>query len=154
MKNVHILKSIILIITIFFSAIVTAQTTHTIILTCDTTDITNENVNDVCSFGQDSNIPNKDYTIDVNIGDVILWRGIAKNTELSSTIEIKEVNYVSGKNVFGENSLRSRGGLVTAEVIEGQPGDEEKYDLTFRVYVDGRRLNATFTIDPKIRVYR
>lgn len=153
MKSVYTIKSIALVVTFFFSVVVTAQTTHTIILTCDTSDITTENVNEVCSFGQDSGISNEDFTVDASIGDVILWRGIAKNDNLSSTIEIKEVNYHDGKNVFGDETLKSRGGLLSAEVIEGDPGDEVKYDLTFRVYVDGRRLN-TFTIDPKIRVSR
>jgi len=152
MKKIFTLKSIIVALIIVSSTVVSAQTTHTVILTCDTSNITKENVNEVCNFGQGRGVSNKDYTISVNLGDVILWRGIAINERLSSSLKIKEVTYQEGKNVFGEDTLKDRGGLVSGEVIQGRAGDEEKYNIHFIVYVGGHQVNGPFVIDPKIKI--
>lgn len=154
MKNEYILKSTVLLLTLFITTLVNAQTTHTIILTCDTSNITKENVNEVCSFGQGRSISNKDYTLDVRLGDVIVWRGLASNSDLSSTIKLEQVDYQGGRNVFVRNALSDDEGIITGEVVQGEVGDEEKYDLKFRVYIDGRRLSDKFVIDPRIRIIR
>jgi hypothetical protein len=154
MERTFTIKSIIVALIIVSSTIVSAQTTHTVILTCDTSDITKENVNEVCNFGQDRGVSNEDYTISVNLGDVILWRGIAINERLSSSLKIKEVTYQAGKNVFGEDTLKDRGGLVSGEIIQGRAGDEEKYNIQFIVYVGGHQVNGPFVIDPKIKIMR
>lgn len=146
------MKSIVLIFSILSIFAVRGQKTHTITLTCDTTEITKENVNKVCSFGQDENISNEDFTLDAAIGDIIVWRGQAKNSNLSSSIVLSQVNYQGGKNVFGRNTLNDSGGLIIGQVIQGEPGNELKYNLKFRVFVDGRRISGTFTIDPRIRI--
>jgi len=154
MKNPYTFKNLLLVFTIFLNTLIFAQTTHTIVLTCNTSNITKENVNKVCNFGQEANVSNEEYTIDVNVGDIVVWRGIAVNSELNSSIELKQVNYEGGKNVFGQNTIKDRGGIITGEIVQGQPGDEEKYNLKFKVSVDGRSVNGMFMIDPRIRVKR
>jgi hypothetical protein len=143
------------IITVFLSlsfAIGSAQTTHTIVLSCDTNSITKENVNKVCSFGQNSDVSNEDYVIEVNVGDIIVWRGVAKHSSLSSSIEMSEINYEQGQNLFGKNTIKDYEGIITAEVIQGQPGDEEKYNVEFKVFIDGRMAVNHLKIDPKIKI--
>ena len=150
MKNNSIFKSTLLIIAVFCTYITSAQTTHTIVLTCDTTNIKQENVNDVCSFGQDRGVSNEEYTLDVRVGDIVVWRGIANNSVGSSRIEIKEVLHKDGTNVFDESKLRDVNGIVVGVVQKGEDGDEEKYDLKFKVFNEDGRQNLI--IDPKLRV--
>ncbi len=153
MKNLYAIRTVFLLSAIFTTSILFAQTTHTITLTCNTTNISNENVNSVCSFGQGSESTNEDYTTEVNIGDIIVWRGVAVNDSgLSSTIELHQVNHEGGVNVFGQNTLIDNNGIISGEVVQGQPGDVEKYNLKFRVNVNGSRVGGTFLIDPKIKI--
>lgn len=148
------LRLLILILGLFSMSVISAQQTHTIVLTCDTTDITKENVNKVCSFGQESGITNEEFTLDADIGDIIVWKGVAKNSNLPSSIELSQVNHEGGENVFGRNTLKDDEGIITGEIVQGEPGDEEKYNLKFKVYVDGRKVNGTFMIDPRIKIRR
>lgn len=143
-------KYLILVFGMFLTTIISAQTTHTIILKCDTPNITKNNVNDVCSFGQQSDVSNVDFTTDVNLDDIVVWRGDASNP--NSSIELHSINYQGGKNVFNQNVLKDVNGIVTGKVVAGLPGDVEKYTLKFRVYRNGRRLPGIFDIDPRIRI--
>ncbi|SDG64791.1 hypothetical protein [Psychroflexus sediminis] len=150
MKKEHTLKSMILVLGIFLTTTIFAQTTHTITLTCDTTNITRDNVNQVCSFGQQANVSNVDFTTYVNVGDVVVWEGQASNAE--SSVELHSINYQGGQNVFDQNVINDVDGIVTGTVAQGQPGDVEKYSLKFRVYRNGSQLPGIFEIDPRIRI--
>lgn len=151
MKNKSIFNTSLFLL-MFSTSLFYAQTTHTIVLTCDPSEITEENVNEVCSFGQDSSIPNKDFTIEVNTKDVIVWRGMSSDSNYS--LKLKSINYKKGVDVFDEPVLRDNRGIVSAVVLKGQPGDEEKYDISFRVYKNGSRIPGKFTIDPRIKITR
>ncbi len=150
MKKRYAMEYLILVLGIFLTTIISAQTTHTVILTCDTANITNDNVNDVCSFGQQSDVSNVDFTTDVNLEDIVVWRGEATNPD--NSIELHSINYQGGKNVFKKNVMRDVDGIVTGKVVEGLPGDVEKYNLKFRVYRNGSLLPGMFDIDPRIRI--
>lgn len=150
MKKRFAMKYLILALGVSLTTLVSAQTTHSIILTCDTNNITRDNVNEVCSFGQESDVSNVDFTTDVNVGDIVVWEGEASNVE--SSVELHSINYQGGQNVFGQNVINDVDGIVTGTVAQGQPGDVEKYSLKFRVYRNGSRLPGIFEIDPRIRI--
>lgn len=150
MKKEYTIHYLILVLGIFLSTTISAQTTHTIVLTCDTTNITRDNVNDVCSFGQQPGVSNVDFTINVNLEDIVVWRG--KAIHPNSSIELHSINYEGGKNVFYKNVLNGTNGIVTGKVVNGMPGDIQKYGLKFRVFRNGSRLPGIFEIDPRIRI--
>ncbi|MFO7744805.1 MAG: hypothetical protein R6V36_05415 [Psychroflexus sp.] len=150
MKKEFTLRYLILASGILLTTLVSAQTTHTILLTCDTSNITKDNVNDVCSFGQEPDVSNVDFTTDVSLDDFVVW--IGETTNSNSSIELHSINYQGGKNVFNKNVLTDDNGTVTGKVVDGLPGDVEKYVLKFRVFINGSRLPGIFDIDPRIRI--
>lgn len=151
--------SLILIITICLLSITfsnaQAPETHIITLYVNTTDIVKPNVNDFANFGQAEDISNENFTINVRKGDIIIWKGVSSSDPATDLVSISAINHEGGVNVFGQNVLRGNGEmpeLVIGTVINGNPGDEEKYKLSFNVYVNGTKKNGTFHIDPKIQV--
>lgn len=151
MKKGYAMQYLILVLGIFLTTTIFAQTTHTVVLTCDTANITKDNVNEVCSFGQQPDVSNIDFTTDVNLEDIVVWRGEASNP--NNSVELHSINHQGGKNVFNQNVIRAtNNGIVTGKVVKGMPGDVEKYSLKFRVFRNGNRLPGMFEIDPRIRI--
>jgi hypothetical protein len=133
-----------------------AQTERVITLEVNTADIENPNVNDFCNFlGQDPGVSNEDYTIDANLGDTIIWRGVSTSSP-DHTVEIRAINHQGnqgGRDIFGSNKLSGENGEVRGTIrYRTEAGTVYKYKIQFRVYIDGRRKRGTFNIDPKIRV--
>ena len=154
-----ILKPLILIVAVclLFTAVSNAQApeTHIITLHVNTTDIIKPNVNDFANFGQPEDVSNENFTINVRKGDIIIWKGVSSSAPATDLVSISAINHEGGVNVFGRNVLRGNGEmpeLVIGTVINGNPGDEEKYKLSFKVFVNGTKKNGTFHIDPKIKV--
>lgn len=128
---------------------------HEITLYVNTGIIDNTNINEVCNFGQAPEIPNREYTITVKPGDIVIWKGVSINAEGVDEVLIKSINHEGGARVFGRNTLTDSNqnpGIVIGTVEDGRDGDEEKYKLSFKVLNDGVRRNGTFHIDPKIQV--
>lgn len=127
---------------------------HYITLYVDTSIINSQNENEVSNFGQTTNVSNEDYTIDVRLGDTIIWRGVSSVSD-EDVVNITAINYEGGVNIFNRNVLRGDNGdpeQVTGTVVTGNVGDMIKYKVSFTVYRNGSKLPGTFKIDPKIRL--
>jgi len=146
-----------------YSQNIYSQTIYTISLYVDTETITNENINEVCSFKIES--PNREpvtysgdltkFIIHVNARDTIIWRGESTSNPNDDEVHIYSINYYDGENVFDREVLYAgerTPGIVKGTVKKGAKGYEEKYSINFNVINSGRMQNATFEIDPKISV--
>lgn len=149
MKTKSIFKNGIFILFLFLFLNGYSQITHRITLNVDTSQITKQTTNQYSNFGQPQNISNKDYTIEVNVGDYVEWVGVSTTSE-DDYVDIESINHEGGARVFGKNVLNGSDGVVIAKVTEGRAGDSEKYTIKFRVYVDGEAKPGIFMIDPKI----
>ena len=130
--------------------------TRTVTLYVNTAQIDNQNVNASCNFGQDASISNEEFTIDVNVGDVITWQGVSANAPSTDVVNIVSINHEGGKNVFGENIIKSNGQApetVTATALYKTEGSKYKYKISFTVSNGVNKRNAMFHIDPKIDVH-
>lgn len=129
-------------------------TTHYVTLYVDTSVIDNDNVDAVSNFGQENGETNRDYTITVQVGDFIIWRGVSTSSE-DDIVNIKSINHEGGKNMFDQNILRGNGEepeIVVGEISNGQENDVMKYKVSFKVLNDGNRRGGTYHIDPKIQI--
>lgn len=132
------------------------QVTHTITLFVNTAEVTSQNTGAQCNFGQAPGIPNEEFTIQVKPGDIIVWKGVSANAPETDIVNITAINHEGGVNVFDKNVLRGNGQtpeVVIGHVVQGAPGDEEKYSLSFKVTNNGVKRNGTFRIDPKIQIH-
>lgn len=145
------MKNIFYPFLLMFVLTINAQTIHTITLNVDTENITNSNIAETCNFGQDEEITNENYSIEVNIGDIVEWVGVSTSSS-EDVVEIISINYEGGARVFDRNILRDNNGVVTGVVSSGRPGDYQKYNVKFRVYRNGNRLSGVFKIDPKLLI--
>lgn len=150
-------KILILVITVLFAFGSTSNVpeTHIITLDVDTGTITSTNTEETCNFGQSQGVSNRDFTTNVKVGDILLWKGVSSNSPENDQVMIDAINYEGGKNVFGRNTLRDtrqNPGVVLGTVTEGEEGDEEKYVISFKVYNNGTQRGGTYRIDPKIIV--
>jgi hypothetical protein len=136
---------------IFITQIVSAQDKHTITLYVDTQNITLENLETTCNFGQEPGTSNENYTVYVNKGDTVTWNGISTTSD-QDKVEIIKIEYKSGTNLFGRETLKDQNGVVTATITTGESDQYEKYDIYFRVQRNGRWLRQDFPIDPKLRI--
>lgn len=129
--------------------------THTIVFNVNTGTIANPDLSGACNFGQAAGVSNEDYTIEVNVGDIIVWKGVSTNAPGTDEVRITTITYETGANLMGESTLRDSNqtpGIVIGRVNAGNPGDVQKYSITFKVFNSGVRRNGTFTIDPKIQI--
>jgi plastocyanin len=156
MKPIPAIRIILFLLPVLLLTNLSAQTERVIILEVNTTDIENPNVNDFCNFqGQDPQVSNEDYTVEANLGDTIIWRGVSTSSP-DHTVEIRAINHQGnrgGRDIFGSNKLSGENGEVRGTIINRtEAGTDYKYKIQFRVYIDGSRKRGTFNIDPKIRV--
>lgn len=149
---------ILVLVSIFifsFGSTTTVPQTHIITLNVDTYAIENSNVDEVSNFGQPQGVSNRDYTINVKKGDIVLWKGVSSSAPETDQVLISAINHEGGARVFGRNTLLDspqNPGIVVGTVTEGKDGEEEKYKLSFKVMNDSIPRGGTYHIDPKIRV--
>jgi hypothetical protein len=135
-----------------------AQERHTITLTCQSSELTEQNINDMCRFGQSSSVSNKDYTIEAQVSDIILWNG--KYAEPGQGyIDIVSIDFESGTNIFKDRRILDQddglpNGTIVAIVKKGEENDEMKYKITFDAYNRDGDFISRFKIDPKIKIRR
>jgi plastocyanin len=156
MKPIPAIRIILFLLPVLLLTNLSAQTERVIILEVNTADIENPNVNDFCNFqGQDPQVSNEDYTVEANLGDTIIWRGVSTSSP-DHTVETRAINHQGnrgGRDIFGSNKLSGENGEVRGTIINRtEAGTDYKYKIQFRVYIDGSRKRGTFNIDPKIRV--
>lgn len=155
MRNIHLSLRMTALLIIFFSTLSFSQETHTITLYVNTAEVTSQNTSEQCNFGQDEGISNEDFTIQVNKGDIIVWKAVSMNAPETDIVNVTAINHEGGVNIFDKNVLRGNRQspeVVIGSVVQGAPGDEEKYTVSFKVFNNGEKRNGTFHIDPKIRI--
>lgn len=141
---------------LFIGSIGYAQEPANIVVTLnvDTGQIEKSNASAFCHFGQDADVSNEDFTIVVNVGDVVTWQGVSTSSP-NDIVNIKSINHEGGKNVFDKNILAGNNAVpekVEAKVLYPTPdGKEYKYKISFTVMNNGVKRNGTFHIDPKIQ---
>lgn len=148
-------KLIYLTVVLMVSATTFGQSkTHYITLNVNTATISSQNEDSVSNFGQEAGVKNRDYTIKVNVGDVIVWKGVSSASS-EDTVEITSINYKGQKNIFGQNHLgkdRNNPGQVRGTIVTGKKGDVIKYTISFKVLNKGKKRGGTYHIDPKIQI--
>ncbi len=155
MQNKHLPIVFLFMLSFLGTSALVGQEVHTITLFVNTAEVTSQNTSVTCNFGQAEGVTNEDFTLDVKVGDIIVWKGVSTNAPDADMVSIKSINHEGGVNVFGKNVLRGNGQdpeVVTGVVVQGAPGEEDKYKVSFRVFNDGSKRNSTFHIDPKIRI--
>jgi len=132
-----------------------SQEKRIITLYVDTGQITNNKVNEFSNFGQKDGSSNEDYTTNVNVGDIVVWKGVSTSSE-NDVVNIVSIQHENGNDVFSKNRLPGNGGdpeIVVGLVLSLAPqGMEYKYKIAFTIMNNGVKRNGTFHIDPKIRV--
>ncbi len=145
-------SSLFILFTLMFSSVfMTAQEEHTITLYVDTQNVSIEKLESTCNFGQEPGMPNENYTIYVEKGDKVTWKGVSSTSERDK-VEITMIKYSSGTNLFGREKLKDENGVVTATITNGKTDQYVKYDIYFKVQRNGSWLRQEFPIDPKLRI--
>lgn len=149
--NITILSlclSIFLISTSSFS-----QGNPMITLEVDTENINADNIDETATFGQPSETKNKDFTLEVSMGDVIIWQGAATQSS-GGLVRIKLFRHDDGVKLLGTGRISDQNntGVIVGRVQDGVPGDIEKYSLKFEVRKRGSQEWTEYTIDPKLKL--
>lgn len=144
---------VLFICTVFFNLSLYAQSNRIIKLEVDTENITIDNIEETATFGQPSETKNKDFTLDVNIGDVIIWQG-SSTPSSGGLVKIRLFKHEDGIELLGERRIRDTDdtGVVVGKVVQGDPGDVEKYTLRFEIRKRGSQTWESFEIDPKLQI--
>jgi len=123
---------------------------HTITLYVNTDSITEQDIDSTCNFGQPKGVSNKDYTINVHVGDDITWVGVSSSGD--DKVRIKKIKYVSDTEILNSNEINNAlfSKKVHGKVKNGKKGDVEKYSIEFKI----KGNNKKFEIDPKLQVIR
>lgn len=143
----------IVCILIPFLTIGQTTNTHVITLNVETQQIVNPEIDEFCNFGQAEDTENKDFTIEANVGDVIMWKGVSSDAPSTDAVKIVSIDHESGTNFFGTGSLDNNGqDFVLGVIKSGNAGEEQKYTLRFTVFNGTSQRNGIFVIDPKIKI--
>jgi len=147
MKNRKQLFNLIAILLLSFSIKSYGQAqTHTVTLHVNTAEINQRNMSTTCNFGQAEGISNEDFTIEVNVGDTIIWQGVSSSSD-TDVVDITKIKYERGTNVFNGEEYDGTSTIV-GKVLRETGGQDYKYILSFKI--NGKR--ATYSIDPKVIV--
>lgn len=122
-----------------------------IILEVDTDNINATNINETATFGQPSEISNENFTLDVELGDVIIWQGKTM-PGAGGLVRITLFKHDEGVKLLGAGRISDQDGtgVIVGKVQAGQPGDQEKYTLKFEVRQRGSQDWIEYKIDPKL----
>lgn len=113
--------------------------------------IDDKNVDASSNFDQPKDISNENYTVDVNVGDTVVWDGTSLDSELDEVV-ITQIIYTGDYNIFGKQNMKGEGnGEVTATVENTTKGEMEIYTICFDVYNSGK-IRGSYSIDPKLQV--
>ena len=156
MRKINLIKTSFFLLFSVFCFCTQAQEKHTIELTCSTSQLNDDNINQVCNFGQNDNEPNENFTIEADVDDLVLWESKYKIADIGY-IDIVKIDYESGVNIFKDKHIyddedRSPDGKIYAVVKKGNDGEMLKYKITFDAYDKGGDFVGRFSIDPKIRI--
>lgn len=124
-----------------------------IMLTVDVDNITAENLEETCSFGQGDNISNEDFTTIVTIGDEVKWKIDVLDSSRGSAKLVK-YKHENGPKFFNADSISVKNNRIKGTIEEGAgtEGDTEKYTLEFKIKKQGTNEWITYAIDPKLKL--
>lgn len=125
-----------------------------ITLNVDTNQITIQNVDANCNFGQGPGITNENFLTIANGGDTINWVGVSTSSD-SDEVNITNIIHDSGGRVFSQDNLHGNGAQpenVVGVVMSNARGLTSKYTIQFNVFNNGVRRPGTFKIDPKLQI--
>lgn len=136
-----------------FSNTTIAQETIYITLNVDTAEVKTDGAHNYCYFeGQSESMDTRDYTVNANIGDIIVWNAVSSTSERDE-VKITAINYEGGTNVFNANKMNGQNGVVRGTISKSTAGKQDyKYNVSFKVVKNGSLQPGTFVVDPKIKV--
>ncbi len=146
MKPKHYPRILCLLTVFFFSIISFAQTTHTVTLVCDSESIKHADPYTVCYFvNQGEGTDTREFTIEANVGDTIVWQGFTLSDD---TLEIRKIKYEKGTNVFDKDEIDGNTTVIAA--IKESTKDKPNYTYKISFKVNGK--GKMYSIDPLISV--
>ncbi|SDS22554.1 hypothetical protein [Gramella sp. MAR_2010_147] len=122
-------------------------------LMVNTQEINQENINTMSNFGQPNDISNEEYTTNVRMGDMVIWQARSENGN-GDHVYIKAIIYEDGTSLFESKRLTDNNtpGAVVGIIVNGNPGDYEKYIIKFEVVKRGQQSGNIYRIDPKLKL--
>ncbi len=122
-------------------------------LEVDTENINADNIAETATFGQPAETSNEDYTLEVNKGDIIIWKG-SSTPSSGGVVRIKLFKHEYGVELLGEGRIKEQNGtgVIVGRVQAGNPGDTEKYTIRFEVKRRGSQTWDSYEIDPKLKL--
>ena len=149
MKTTNQLKMMIAGVFLSFS-IYSCKPSHVVTLLVDTDNISAQNVDNSCNFGQISTLSNMEFATYAAKGERIIWGAISTSSPGTHDVIINKIKYKQGAKILNKTELKGKK-IVVGKVKRGSPGDEGYYSIEFTVFKNGVK-DATYTLDPKIQV--
>lgn len=143
----YFIATALLVFTFGFNSFGQVERTATLI--CDTNKLINmqpKNAHKVCYFeGQEAGSDPRQYVINGNLGDTIIWKG--KPASGSDELNITKIKYEKGTKIFEKDSIE---GSKTVRAV-AKFRTKDKPDYTYLIYfkVNGRKQ---YFIDPKVKI--
>ena len=107
--------SLLTFILLFFCNTSIAQETIYVTLNVDTAEVKTQDTHSYCYFeGQSESIDTREYTINANVGDVIVWNAVSTTSDRDQ-VKITAIDYEGGTNVFSSNRMSGENGVVTGK---------------------------------------
>ena len=153
MKKITQSLLLIAFILLSFSNTSFAQETIYVTLNVDTDEVKTEGTHTYCSFeGQSKSMDTREYTVNANVGDVIVWNAVSSSSERDE-VKITAINYEGGTKVFSSDRMSGQDGVVSGTINKSTAGKADyKYTVSFKIMSNGNLRPGTFHIDPKIKV--
>lgn len=133
----------------------------TITLTVDTDGLWgNESVDTYCSLSDDNNgsTPNgkpEKFESAVYPSRKVTWIVKKKFSNAEKDVELTEVDYERGEEIFGNNPLfADNNGKIKQDVLDdAATGDEDTYKIKFKLVDKSQNSHQDNEVDPKLRVH-
>lgn len=124
-----------------------------VLLTVDVDNITQENMEETCSFGQPEDVSNEDFTTNVQVADEVKWK-ISRLDGSRGSAKLVKYKHDRGNRFFGKDTIPQKNGNIKGIVSNeaGEIGAEEKYSLGFKVKKRGESDWTYYMIDPKLKL--
>lgn len=153
MKKIKLSFFLITITLLLIANNAIAQETIYVTLNVNTTEVKTDGTHNYCHFdGQSESMDTRDFTINANVGDTIIWEAVSSSSD-SDEVKITAIDYEGGTNVFSSNKMRGENGVVTGKITKNTVGKEAyKYTVSFKIMTNGQLRPGTFLVDPKIKV--
>ncbi len=153
MKKIKQTLFLLTISLILFANDTIAQETIYVTLNVNTAEVKTDGAHNYCRFeGQSESMDTRDFTINANVGDTIIWEAVSSSSD-DDQVKITAIDYEGGTNVFSSNKMRGENGVVTGKINKDTAGkDAYKYTISFKIMTNGQLRPGTFQVDPKIKV--